>query len=195
MKYDIDDVRSILHGSKEYECCDLYLFELEDGSIYRFADYDRDVIYQSQTWYCTPFLFSRDQVKITGAPSVETLSVVVSAEPDEGFGDLHFHNAFMSGVINQGRVSLYQIYFTDGAVAGGFKLFEGRPEVAAAGGLQVKLLVKSVTQGLAMQVPVRTFAPQRAYVTDNAGRVVVSEADANTMMIPNKPSAKVLVRL
>lgn len=194
MRYDRDQVRDLLHGRKEYECCDLFEFVLADGSIYRYAEYDRDVIYDSKVWYSGPFIFSRDQVRVTGEPSVDTLTVLVSAEPGGGFGDMHFHNAFMNGTINQGSVSLYQVFFDGGAVIGGFKMFEGRPEVSAAGGLQVKLLVKSVTQGLAMQIPVRTFAPQRAYITDDEGKVVVSENDTNTMMIPNKPSAKVLVR-
>lgn len=193
MKTATDIIKNCL-AAESTQVCDLYTLVLESGETYRFASFDRDVSYDGNTWTYRPFLFQRGQVKLQGAPSVDTLSVTVYCTPDDKLGDVTFMAGCHNGLLDQSMMQLCRAYFSDGECVGIVPVFSGMCEVQQSGGLAVKLNVKSIIQGLAAPLPVRMFAAQAAYANSN-GVIVVSENDTTSMVIPLKPSGNVLVRM
>lgn len=193
MKTATDVIKNCL-AAESTQVCDLYTLVLESGETYRFASFDRDVSYDGNTWTYRPFLFQRGQVKLQGAPSVDTLSVTVYCTPDDKLGDVTFMAGCHNGLLDNSMMQLCRAYFSEGECVGIVPVFSGRCEVQQSGGLAVKLNVKSIIQGLAAPLPVRMFAAQAAYANAN-GVIVVSENDTTSMVIPLKPSGNVLVRM
>ena len=193
MKTATDVIKNCL-AAESTQVCDLYTLVLESGETYRFTSFDRDVSYDGNMWTYRPFLFQRGQVKLQGAPSVDTLSVTVYCTPDDKLGDVTFMAGCHNGLLDQSMMQLCRAYFSDGECIGIVPVFSGKCEVNQSGGLAVKLNVKSIIQGLAAPLPVRMFAAQAAYANSN-GVIVVSENDTTSMVIPLKPSGNVLVRM
>ena len=176
------------------QVCDLYTLVLESGTTYRFASYDRDVTYDGNTWEHATFAFKRDQLKLQGAPSVDTLGVTVYCTPDDKLGEVPFMAGCHNGLLDQSMMQLCRAYFSDGECVGVVPMFSGKCEVQQSGGLSVKLKIKSIIQGLAAPLPVRMFAAQAAYANAD-GVITTSSTDTTSMVIPLKPSGNVLLKV
>ena len=174
--------------------CDLYTLTLADGTVYRFANFDRDVAYGGYTYQHRKFLFKRNQINLQGAPSVDNLSVTVYCTPEDKLGTTPFMQGCHNGLLDQSTMLLSRAYFSEGECVGVVPLFSGRCEVNQSGGLSVKLSIKSIIQGLAAPVPVRMFASQAAYANNN-GVITTSSTDTVSMVIPLKPSGNVLLKV
>lgn len=183
-----------LSTEKNFASCDLYELRLLSGAVYRFAAYDVDVTYNSVTYDHKLFKFKRDQLRLIGEPSVDSLSVTIYCEPDDTLNGVPFMKACHDGMLEQATLTLSKAFFDDSGCIGIFEVFAGRAEVAASGGLAVKLTVKSILQGLAAPLPVRMFAGQAAYAENN-GVVTASSTDTTSMLIPLKPSMNVLLKV
>lgn len=187
-----------LNSDREFICCDLYTLTLNNGSVYRIADFDTAVTWNGKTYSCDKFLVSRDQIKEAGTPSVETLSVTIAADVNhnDNIANDYFLKAVHEGVLDDAYLSLGRAFMDaeTGDVLGVLSLFTGRCEVSQCGGIACKLSVKSETVGLSAQIPLRTFAPQNVYQESN-GTVTTASSDVYTCMIPLKPSKNVLVKL
>ena len=193
MKTASDAIKACL-TAEHMEVCDLYTLTLENGTVYRFANYDRDVTYDGGTYSHGLFAFKRDQVKLQGAPTVDTLGVTVYCTPDDKLGDTPFMAGCHNGMLDQSFMLLSRAYFSDGECVGVVPIFSGRCEVQQSGGLSVKLSIKSVIQGLAAPLPVRMFAAQAAYAMAD-GVITTSSTDVTSMVIPLKPSGNVLLKV
>ena len=193
MKTATENIMNCL-AAPSTEICDLYTLTLADGTVYRFANYDRDVIYADKAYRHGRFLFQRNQVKLQGAPSVDTLGVTVYCEPDDMLGDVPFMAGCHNGLLDQSMMTLSRAYFNNNTCVGIVPVFSGRCEVQQSGGLAVKLSIKGLIQGLAAPLPVRMFAAQSAYANAN-GVITTSGTDTTSMVIPLKPSGNVLARL
>ena len=193
MKTASDEIKACL-AAESMESCDLYTLTLADGTVYRYANYDRDVTYANITYSHTPFAFKREAMKLSGVPIVDTLGVTVCCTPEDKIGTTPFMQACHNGVLDDSMLLLSRAFFSGGSCVGVIPVFSGRCEVNQSGGLAVKLNVKSVIQGLAAQIPIRMFARQAAYANNN-GTVTVSNTDTTSMVIPLKPSSNVLVKI
>lgn len=194
MKSVSDELNTYLNEEKHFEVYDMYSLHLKDGRTFYIADADVDIHWNDIVWNHKLFIISRDQIKVQGEPSVDTLSVNIKCDVNDKIGDVPFIKACHMGLLENSMMGLYKAYFKNGELVGAFKLFEGIVEVNSAGGMGVKLSIKSVVQGLAQNVPIRIFAPQSAYTNKN-GTVTSSSSDSYSMLIPLKPSMKVLARL
>ena len=194
MKNADDNLLSYLNSKTSYQSCDLYVLKLADGTVYRFAAYDKDIVLSGERYYHNPFKFKRDQIKLQGAPNVDSLSVTIYAEPQDKLGDKAFMKAVHNGSLDGSMLGLYRAYFDDHECVGALHLFFGRCEVSSAGGLTVKLTVKSELQGLAAMIPTRVFVGQSSYV-NAGGTVVTSSTEQSNMLIPLKPSMNVLLQV
>lgn len=192
------DLAQHLNTDNEFICCDLYTLTLNDGSVYRLADFDRDVAFNGKTYGSARFIISRDQTKSAGTPSVETLTVTISADRlhSDTIDNEHWLKAVHEGKFDDAYLTLGRAFMDaeTGALMGVLMLFNGRCEVSSCGGIACKLSIKSETIGLSAQVPLRTFAPQNVYQQEN-GVVSTASNDVYTCMIPLKPSKNVLVKL
>ncbi|MDY5045517.1 baseplate hub protein [Phascolarctobacterium sp.] len=184
-----------LNAEVHFETCDMYSLKLSNGKIYYIASRDTDVIWNSKTWKHNLFLLSRDKIKLQGAPTVDTLDVNVKCDKNDVIEGMPFILACHKGLLDKAVLSLYKAYFKDGKCVDVYKIFEGLVEIASAGGMNVKLSVKSVVQGLNQSIPIRIFAPQSAYTSNSSGAIVSSSVDTYTMLIPLKPSGRVLIKM
>jgi len=195
MKSVSPDLNTYLNSEKNFQCCDLYKMTLKGGQIYYFADYDTDVTWNSHVWQHNKGLLSRDQTKLSGEPTVDTMTVTIACDVDDKLGTTPIILGAHNGMFDKAQLALYKAYFNEqGATVGAYELFAGSVEVSSAGGIVVKLTIKSNIQGLNQLVPVRIFAPQEAYANVN-GTVTTSSTDTVTMMIPLKPSSRVLIKV
>ncbi len=194
MKKVSDELNDYLNSEKHFIVTDMYALRLRDGQTFYITDSDQDIDWNGHMWRHNMFLISRDQIKLQGTPTVDTLSVNIKCGINDMLGDLPFMLSCHNGILEGAIMGLFKAYFNDEGFVGAFKIFEGIVEVSSAGGLGVKLSVKSVVQGLAQSVPIRVFAPQSAY-TNNNGTVTTSSADTYSMLVPLKPSSNVVVKL
>lgn len=192
------DLAQHLNADNEFICCDLYTLKLNNGSIYRTAEFDKDVSFNGKLYKSGRFIMSRDQTKAAGAPSVETLSVTLNADRlhNDNVDDEFLLKAVHEGRLDDAYLTLGRAFMDaeTGAVLGVLEVFTGRCEISSCGGLACKLSVKSETIGLNASVPLRTFAPQNVYQEED-GVVSTASKDTYTCMIPLKPSKNVLVKI
>lgn len=193
------DLAEHLNSDNEFICCDLFTLTLNNGSVYRLADFDLDISYNGKNYESGRFVITREQTKIAGTPSVETLSVVINADrlhSADTVDNMYFLEAVHEGTLDDAYLTLGRAFMDaeTGAVLGVLSLFHGRCEVSSCGGIMCKISAKSETVGLNAQVPIRTFAPQNVYQEQN-GNVSTASQDVYTCMIPLKPSKNVLVKL
>lgn len=181
-------------AAERMKTCDLYTLKLANGATFRYADFDKDVTYNGVTYTHGVLAFKSGQIKLQGAPTVDTLSVNVYCTPEDKIGNVPFLKACHSGMLAGSLLTLSKAYFHDSECIGILPVFSGKCEVVSAGGLSASLNVKSVIQGLSAPLPVRIFASQAAYTNVN-GTVTVSSSDTTSMVIPLKPSGNVLLRL
>lgn len=184
-----------MNNEKHFESNDLFLLKLQDGGDYYITNSDVDVDWGGHIWTSRLFIISREQVRLQGAPAVDTLSVSIKCNEADKLGGVPFMAACHNGLLDGAVLALYKVYFRDGECLGAYKMFEGITEVSQAGGISVKLSVKSIVQGLSQSVPVRIFAPQTAYTANASGVVISSSTDKYTMLVPLKPSQNVLARI
>lgn len=194
MKQVSNDLNEYLNNERNFVAVDLYLLKLKSGNTYYLTDFDADVVWNGITWQHKLLLIKRDLLSLNGEPSVDTLTVNINCSNNDKIDGVPFMYACHNGLLDDGVMALYKAYFKDGVCVGAYKIFEGLTEVNSAGGIGVKLSIKSIVQGLSQNIPPRVFAPQSAYCNDN-GTVTTSDKDEYTMLIPLKPSMRVLVKL
>lgn len=195
MKDVSNTIQNYLNTEKHFTCCDLYSVTLANASTYYISGGDTDVSWNGRNW-TKKMILTRGQVKASGEPNVDTMSVDIACDSNDTFGGTSFMELGHSGQLNGGVLTVYRAYFdSTNTCIGAFPVFSGKTEISSAGGLKVKLNVKAETQGLNQQIPLRVFAPQTAYMTDTNGDVVISETDTVTMLVPLKPSNNVLLRI
>lgn len=195
MRQVSNELREYMLREKHFETYDMYRLALPSGNVYYIAAADKDISWNGETWRHDLFIISREQIKLEGAPTVDSLSVAIKCGKADIVDGMPFMAACHNGLLENAVLSLYKAYFKDGEMVGAYKIFEGLVEVSSAGGIGVKLSVKSIVQGLAQEVPIRVFAPQSAYAANSSGNVVSSDQDTHTMLIPLKPSMRVLVQV
>ena len=194
MKQVSTDLSQYMNTEKHFEICDLYRIVLLDGRTYYISDYDVDVNYNGHIWEHNKGLFKRDQLKLTGEPTVDSLTVTIVCDRGDIIADMPMMKAAHDGIFSGCELTLYKVYFSNGAPVGSVQLFDGFCEVSEAGGIRIKLVCKSYVQGLSQNIPIRIFAPQVAYANKN-GTVTTSSTDTTTMLVPLKPSQRVLVKI
>lgn len=194
MKQVNTELSQYMTTEKHFEICDLYCIVLRNGDAYYISDYDIDVEFDGHIWEHSKGLFQRDQLKLTGEPTVDSLTVTISCDKKDTIAGIPLMKAAHDGTFSGCDLTLSKVYFSKGVPIGSVQLFNGFCEVSEAGGIRIKLVCKSYVQGLSQNIPIRIFAPQSAYTTLN-GVVTTSSTDKTTMLVPLKPSQRVLVRL
>lgn len=194
MKQVSTELSQYMTSEKHFETCDLYRLTLSNGTTYYIANYDIDVMANNHLWEHSKGLLLRDQIKLSGEPKVDSLSISIACDKRDLIEGIPMMKAAHDGYFSGCGITLYKAYFKNGLIVGTVQLFDGLCEVSEAGGLHIKLMCKSLAQGLSQSVPIRIFAPQTAYTNRN-GVVTTSDTDTTTMLVPLKPSQRVLVRV
>lgn len=174
--------------------CDLYRLVLLNGTEYRYADTDKDVIYNSKTYKHDSLVMTRKQIEQDSEVSVDSLTVDVYADSADLVSSKPFIKSAHDGVLDRARLYLTRAFFDrNGVIIGTIDLFGGNVEVKKAGGIHVELEVKSDTQGLNMDFPIRKYYPRGQYVVSNDTIISSTDTDKTTLVAPFIPLKEVLL--
>lgn len=194
MKDITKNLETYLSTERNLMSCDLYRLILLNSTEYLYADTDKDVIYNGKTYRHGSLIMTRKQIEQTSEVSVDSLTVAVYTDADDLIASKSFIKSAHDGVLDRARLYLTRAFFNrDGVIIGTIDLFGGNVEVKKAGGIHVELEVKSDTQGLNMDFPIRKYYPRGQYVVSNDTIISSTDTDKTTLVAPFIPLKEVLL--
>lgn len=195
MKEATNALAEYLTTQKNLTSCDIYELTLSNGNVYRFADFDTDVTYNGNVYSRSLIgIPKRQQINIKSQVTVDSMNIQIYSDANDMIESVSVNKAAHDGILDRATLALSRCFFgTNGSVIGAVKLFSGIVEIHQCGGLSLQLTVKSKTQGLNMEFPVRKYYPQGIYNT--VGDTVTSSTDdSETCLItPFVPLKEVLM--
>lgn len=194
MKDITKSLETYLSTERNLMSCDLYRLILLNGTEYLYADTDKDVIYNGKTYRHGSLIMTRKQIEQNNEVSVDSLTVDVYADSADLVSSKSFIKSAHDGVLDRARLYLTRAFFNrDGVIIGTIDLFGGNVEVKRAGGIHAELEVKSDTQGLNMDFPIRKYYPRGQYVVSNDTIISSTATDKTTLVAPFIPLKEVLL--
>ena len=195
MKEATNALAEYLNTQKNITSCDIYELTLSNGNVYRFADFDTDVTYNGNVYsHSLIGIPKRQQINIKSQATVDSMNIQIYSDANDMIESVSVNKAAHDGIMDRATLALLRCFFgNDGSVIGAVTLFAGIVEIHQCGGLSLQLTVKSKTQGLNMEFPVRKYYPQGIYNT--VGDTVTSSTDdSETCLItPFIPLKEVLM--
>ena len=194
MKEVTKSLETYLSTERNMMSCDLYRLVLLNGTEYLYADTDKDVVYNGKMYSHGSLIMTRKQIEQASEVSVDSLTVAVYTDADDLVSSRPFIKSAHDGVLDRARLYLTRAFFNrDGVIIGTINLFGGNVEVKKAGGIHVELEVKSDTQGLNMDFPIRKYYPRGQYVVSNDTIISSTDTDKTTLVAPFIPLKEVLL--
>lgn len=194
MKEITKNLETYLSTERNLMSCDLYRLVLLNGTEYRYADTDKDVTYNGKIYKYDSLIMTRKQIEQDSEVSVDSLTVDVYADDGDLVSSRPFIKSAHDGVLDRARLYLTRAFFDrNGVIIGTIDLFGGNVEVKKAGGIHVELEVKSDTQGLNMDFPIRKYYPRGQYVVSNDTIISSTDTDKTTLVAPFIPLKEVLL--
>lgn len=195
MKEATNALAEYLTTQKNLTSCDIYELTLSNGNVYRFADFDTDVTYNGNVYSRSLIgIPKRQQINIKSQATVDSMNIQIYSDANDMIESVSVNKAAHDGILDRATLALSRCFFgTNGSVIGAVKLFSGIVEIHQCGGLSLQLTVKSKTQGLNMEFPVRKYYPQGIYNT--VGDTVTSSTDDSEtcLVTPFVPLKEVLM--
>ncbi|AUT38046.1 DUF2163 domain-containing protein [Acinetobacter baumannii] len=119
-----------LLDANQFIMADLYTITTVQNDVYRYTNYDFDLIVANQLYRSDGPIISRDGITLSLGVEVDNLSVTIDVTDKETFESLRIVQAFHNGQMDGARFKLERIFMdastpTDTS-AGTIKLFEGR---------------------------------------------------------------------
>lgn len=203
MKEVSADLATHLNTEKTFLSCDLFELVLANGNTYRYTDApDCDVVLDNLIYRHDSLMIRRQQISIQSKVTVDSLEVVIYTDGEHAADKIESMPVMRvahSGVLDGARMSLKRAFFRKtgdlpaASVIGTIGLFSGDVEIKSSGGIRLELTVKSKTQGLNMEFPIRKYYPQGAYTT-TSGRIVSNgQTDSTCLIAPFVPRKEVLL--
>lgn len=114
----------------QFLMADLYTITTVQGDVYRYTNYDYDLIVANQVFKADGPIISREGISLSLGIEVDNLSVSINTTNDQHFNDVRVVQAFHNGQMDGARFKLERVFMdmhtpTDTS-AGTLKLFEGR---------------------------------------------------------------------
>ena len=196
-------LQNYLNTEKNFISCDLFELELASGNIYYYADTDCDITYNNHIYRHDALLIKRQQIKLQGQVTVDTLGVTIYTDGDHAADMIESQPVLAvahNGTLDGAKMYLRRAFFnvTDGqvpaaSVVGVVSLFGGDVEIKSSGGIKLELTIKAKTQGLNKEFPIRKYYPEGCYTT--TGGVVISTGETNDtcLIAPFVPRKEVLL--
>ena len=119
-----------LLDANQFVMADLYTITTIQNDIYRYTNYDFDLIVAGELYHSDGPIISRDGITLSLGVEVDNLSITIDVTDEETFESLRIVQAFHNGQMDGARFKLERIFMdantpTDTS-AGTIKLFEGR---------------------------------------------------------------------
>ena len=194
MKTVTKDLETYLNTAKNMTFCDLYELRLFNGNTYYYADTDMDIVYDGHVYQHNALLIKRNQIKLNSNVVVDTMTVTIYANTKDTIEGKTILQAAHDGTMDRANLQLRRCFFRGQTIVGCISLFGGTAEVKSAGGIGLQLTVKTKTQGLNMNFPIRKYYPQGTYSTDDTSQVISSkETDSTCVIAPFVPRKEALI--
>ncbi len=149
--------------SGQYARADLYTFTLANGSVLRWASFDRTVSSGANSWTPVGVRFQRDKWKSSRGLEADSLGVTLSVDPSQepAINGVPLRQAAERGLFDGATLELDWAYLSGAppAFVGSFNRFVGTVGGAEADRLGVKLTVNSPLKMLDVQVPWKSYGP------------------------------------
>ena len=191
-----------LNTVKNFLSCDLVELVLASGNVYRYADTDCDVTWDSKVYYHNRLLIKRQQIRLQSQVAVDTLSVTIYTDREHAADEIESTPvlaAAHSGVLDGAKLYLKRAFFQHNTalptatVVGAVSLFGGDVEIKSSGGIKLELTVKAKTQGLSQEFPRRKYYPEGVYTTSNGTVVSTGTTNDTCLIAPFVPRKEVLM--
>lgn len=202
MKEVTENLATHLNTEKTFLACDLFELVLANGNTYRYADTDCDIVIGNLIYRHDALLIRRQQISLQGQVTVDALEVTIYTDGEhvaDKIESLPVMQVAHSGVLDGAKLYLKRAFFNKtgdlpaASVVGTIGLFGGDVEIKSSGGGKLELTVKSKTQGLNKEFPIRKYYPQGAYST-TSGRIVSNgQTDDTCLIAPFVPRREVLL--
>jgi len=165
MKDASPEVIAYLNQNNKFYLCDLYEITLADGTVFRYADYDRPIVWNGHTWLCTGPVFERGKTSMSGKITVDSLSVTVTTDANDKIDGVTWMNLAHNGGFRGATLKLYRcIMSSPGIVVGAMLWFPGPISVGQGGGMEMGWNVKSRMSKANIDYPFRLYYPTCPYV-------------------------------
>lgn len=152
-----------LLDASQFVMADLYTITTIQNDIYRYTNYDFDLIVAGELYYSDGPIISRDGITLSLGVEVDNLSITIDVTDEETFESLRIVQAFHNGQMDGARFKLERIFMdastpTDTS-AGTIKLFEGRIIEPEFDRNTIQASVASDLDELNVQMPRNLYQP------------------------------------
>ncbi|MFW1990254.1 MULTISPECIES: DUF2163 domain-containing protein [Acinetobacter calcoaceticus/baumannii complex] len=152
-----------LLDANQFVMADLYTITTIQNDIYRYTNYDFDLIVAGELYHSDGPIISRDGITLSLGVEVDNLSVTIDVTDEETFESLRIVQAFHNGQMDGARFKLERIFMdastpTDTS-AGTIKLFEGRIIEPEFDRNTIQASVASDLDELNVQMPRNLYQP------------------------------------
>ncbi len=176
MKTASGTLTNILNLTADYLMADLYTVTLWDGTVYRWAAADTDLVLGGHTFSCPTEqgtavpLVERGPTKCVAGLEVDTLDVVLRGAAVL-LGGVALPLAAANGVFDGALVRLERVFMATwgNTTPGSVVLFSGFVAAVTPSSTSVQLSCKSDLERLLVAMPRNTFAPNCTHVLFDAG--------------------------
>lgn len=152
-----------LLDANQFVMADLYTITTIQNDIYRYTNYDFDLIVAGELYRSDGPIISRDGITLSLGVEVDNLSITIDVTDEETFESLRIVQAFHNGQMDGARFKLERIFMdastpTDTS-AGTIKLFEGRIIEPEFDRNTIQASVASDLDELNVQMPRNLYQP------------------------------------
>ena len=161
MKQADEKLIGYLASTADFRMCDLYEFELYDGGMFRYADFDKDITLQDgRVFLCNGPGFDRDKISLTADEVIDSLSVELTVDATDKMKDVSIIQLARNGGFDDARLTLFRCFLDErGSALFALELFKGEIETPEGGGLTLSLDVNSLANRLNNNFPTRCYYP------------------------------------
>lgn len=152
-----------LLDADQFVMVDLYTITTVQNDVYRYTNYDFDLIVGGELYRSDGPIISRDGITLSLGVEVDNLSITIDVTDEETFESLRIVQAFHNGQMDGARFKLERIFIdastpTDTS-AGTIKLFEGRIIEPEFDRNTIQASVASDLDELNVQMPRNLYQP------------------------------------
>lgn len=170
MKQVTEELRNYLHSRRHFLRCDLYELRLKSGLVFRYADYDMDIMTGGLAYSSKGPIFERSGISLSSSIEVDTMNVGVFVDAKDKIGDQQVMHIANNGGFDEATLTLLSCYMSDpGVVVDTVEMFTGEINVNDGGGLEMNWEVKSSVQRLNVEWPLHKYYPTCPYNLYDAG--------------------------
>ncbi len=189
-----------LLDADQFLMADLYTITTVQGDVYRYTNYDLDLIVANQIFKADGPIISREGISLSLGVEVDNLSVSIDTTDDQHFDNVRVVQAFHNGQMDGARFKLERIFMdmhtpTDTS-AGTLKLFEGRIIEPELDRNVIEFNVASDLDDLHIQMPRNLYQPGCSNTLfDNGCGLLRDNFAVNTTVEASSNTSRILCTL